>query len=295
MSAPTSAPPAVLDTEPQANLDHLAEATTATATQVFAMVAERYLAFRRVYYHEEQPSLATIPPAHAGIHQGDIARAAESTLRLVPKVVKSVPLLGGFLVHLEQVANLHSITERERTALHNLTMTFLHGVTDGIQPWLVTWLLASAQHLSKVSETDYYLRYPWDGLLYLQPKALAAFESALRTGDVAAIERAIEHLGQRLVDTLRDPISAQPELAFTGPDAERRRRVFHLKTTLALALGAYLIADEVHGLLHPPEPAQERLSVLEPLPAGAMAPVAATAHAESVNATLWTARNHTND
>jgi hypothetical protein len=275
--------------------ERLVSQTIVFARPMFAAVAEAYLQFRRVYYHEHQPSLATIPPAHAGIHQAELARVAESTLRVLPKVVKSFPILGSFLDHLQEVANLHSITERERTALHNMTITFLHGIKDGIQSWYVEWLLASAHRLSDVTDAHYYLTYPWDALLYLPPTALALLDTAVRTDNTPAIEHEIEQLASRLIKVLRDPIGTQPELAFTGPDGERHKRVFHLKTAVALALGAYLVADEVHTSLHPPTKATALGSVLAPLPADTVPIVASHAPAESTMGTLWTPSSPTSD
>jgi hypothetical protein len=241
--------------------------TTAFAAQVSAEVAEQYLAFRREYYHEEQPSLETVPPSHTEIHQAEIARLAESTLRVLPQALKSLPVLGGLLDHLEQVANIHSLSERDRTALHNMTMCFLYGMQGGIQPWYVEWLLASAHNLSRLANPEYYMEYPWDALLFKDPEALAQFDAAVAAGDTAVLEGEIDALAGTLVQVLRDPISTQVDLAFTGPDAEERRRVFNLKTTAAIAIGALLVAEEARLLFQPHESRQKPHSVLAPLPA----------------------------
>jgi hypothetical protein len=247
------------------NPSELVEQTREFAARIYEAVAAQYLRFRQEFYHEAEPSLATVPPAHAEIRQAEVARLAESILRLVPQAIKSIPLVGGFLDHLEQVADIHSISEDERTALHNMTLAFLHGINGGIQPWYVEWLLASAHNLSQVRHAEYYMEYPWDGLLYMPPAALAAFDEAVRTGDIEAIKREIDHLGGRLIEVLRDPVHTQPELAFTGPDSERRRFLFNLRTAAALALLTYLIAEEVRSLTRPrragPPP-----SALAPLP-----------------------------
>lgn len=248
VSSPSSAPHTVV-TAP--HLSELADQTRAFADQTFEAVAQEYLAFRREYYHEAEPSLATLPQAHAEIRKSEVALLAESMLRLAPQAVKSIPLVGSFVTHLRQVADMHSIAEDERAALHNLAMGFLHGVRGGIQPWYVEWLLASAHNLSQISDLDYYLEFPFDGLLYRDPAALATFDAAVRQGDTAAIRREIERMAAKLIEALRDPVGVQPLLAFTGPDGERRHVVFNLQTTAALALMAYLIATEVRLLSNP--------------------------------------------
>ncbi len=248
------------------NPQQVVEQTRASAAQVSAAVAAAYLEFRRVYYHEAHPTLDSVPNAHAEIQRAELAQLADSALRLVPQVVKSVPLIGGFLKHLEQVANIHSMSERERTALHNMTMSFLHGIRGGIQPWYVEWFLASAHNLSGVTHAEYFMTFPWDALLYRDPRALDAFDTAVRGGDIGAVEREIAQLGQRLIAVLRDPIGVQYELAFTGPEAERRKLVFRLKTAAALALVAYLVVEETRALIHPRREADAPRSALAPLP-----------------------------
>ena len=247
------------------NPTELVEQTRVFADSVFKAVASQYLEFRRDFYHEAQPDLATLPQAHAEVRKAELAMLAESTLRLVPQAIKSIPLIGGFLEHLQAVADMHSISEDERTALHNLAIGFLHGIRGGIQPWYVEWLLASAHNLSRIRNLDYYLEYPFDGLLYRDPASLSAFDTAVRTGDVAGIRREIEHLAARLIETLRDPVRTQPLLAFSGPDGAHRRFIFNLKTAAGLALVAYLITAEVRLLVHPRQAAVPR-SALAPLP-----------------------------
>lgn len=247
------------------NPSELVEQTQAFAAQVFKTVASEYLAFRREYYHEAQPSLATIPQANAEIRKSELALLAESTLRLVPHAIKGIPVVGGALEHLQQVADMHSISEDERTALHNLAIGFLHGLRGGIQPWYVEWMLASAHNLSRINNLDYYLEFPFDGLLYRDPTALAAFDAAVRGGNIPALRREIEHTAARLIEVLRDPVRAQPLLAFTGPNGEHRRLMFNLRTAAGLALMAYLITAEVRLLIHPRQAATPR-SVVAPLP-----------------------------
>ncbi len=77
-----------------------------------------------------------------------------------PPAVKSLPIVGGLIEHLKNVANLHSISERERTALHNLATVVLDGLTDGIQPWCIAWRLEMARRLSNVPDGEYYLTFP---------------------------------------------------------------------------------------------------------------------------------------
>ena len=243
----------------------LAEQTRTFANQTFNAVASAYLAFRREYYHEANPSLATLPPAHAEIRKSELALLIENVLRLTPQVVKSIPLVGGFLKHLQRVADMHSIAEEERTALHNLTIGFLHGIQGGIQPWYVEWLRASAHNLSQISNQDYYLEFPFDGLLYHDSASLAAFDAAARGGDVKALQREFERLAARLIEALRDPVGVQPRLAFTGSDSDHRRFIFDLKTAAALGLLAYLIAVEVRVLTSPRHEVTPR-SALAPLP-----------------------------
>lgn len=263
VTSPTSAPLAPPVTP---NLSELVERTHAFADKTFEAVAREYLAFRREYYHEAQPSLATLPQAHAEIRKSELALLAESTLRLVPQAVKSIPVVGSFVTHLRHVADLHSISEDERTALHTLAIGFLHGIRGGIQPWYVEWLLNSAHNLSQISDHDYYLQFPFDGLLYRDPESLAAFDAAVRHGDVAALQREFERMATKLIEVLRDPMGSQPVLAFTGPDSDHRRLVFNLETTAALALLAYLIAAEARLLIRPREAPSQR-SVQAPLPA----------------------------
>lgn len=252
--------------EAQKTLTDLASHTRAFAGQVYEDVAERYLQFRREYYLEDHPSLDTLPPQHAEVHRAELALLAEQTLRLVPAAVKSAPVVGGLLGHLERVADIHSISEVERTALHNVTMTFLHGTRDGIQPWYAQWLLASARNIAGVTDTDYFMEFPWDACFYMPPDDLAAYDRAIRTADITGIEAEIRRVADKLCLALKEPIDTQVAFAFTGPNADRRREQFQLKTAAALALGAVLIGEEARLLLRPHLPVQSLRSVLAPLP-----------------------------
>lgn len=241
--------------------------TREVAAQLYAMVSERYLAFRREYYRESDPSLDTLPHPHSEIHQAELARVSESTLRLLPPAIKSLPVLGGLIQHLEQVADLHSISEGERTGLHNLAMTFLHGVEGGIQPWFVTWMASAAKRLSTEASPDYFMDFPWDGLMYRSPAAVAELERAIATSDVPVIVSEVTTFGDHLARALADPIHVQPDLAFTGPDADHRRVALHFKTAVALALVAYLIVAQARNLLHPPHPVAAPKSLRPAFPA----------------------------
>jgi hypothetical protein len=247
-------------------LERLPAQTHEWAQQASARVAERYLAFRRTYYHEANPTLETTPPAHAEIHQAEVARLADNTLRLLPQAVWAVPVLGALLEQLRQVANIHSMSERERCMLHNLTMTFLHGVRGGIQPWYAAWLLASARGLHAQQAESYFMQYPWDALLYQDADQLHEFEAAMAQGDATGIEHVLDGLAAKLIHALDDPVGAQPDLAFTGPDGERRRLVFRLKTSTALALGAYFVVEEARVLLRPHAATPAHESAVAPLP-----------------------------
>ena len=248
------------------NRDRLAEETRTAAARLYDAVAAAYLDFRRAYYHEEQPSLATTPPAHDEVHKAEIALLAESTLRLVPAPVRVLPVVGGLVDHLQRVSDLNSIAETERTALHNMTMAFLYGMKNGIQPWYVDWALASARRLARVEHGEYFTTYPWDACLYMTEDDLARFERAIHADKRGGIEQVMQEIADRLITALRNPIEAQFEFAFTGPDAEHRRTTYRLKTAAVIALGAYLVTEEVRTLLHPRERPGVSPSVLAPLP-----------------------------
>jgi len=245
-----------------------------------AAVVRAYLAFRREFYHEAQPDLTHAPSPHAEIRDAELAGIARSVLRLVPQAVHSVPVLGGFLEHLEQVADIHSISEQERSELHNLTMLFLHGTDGGIQPWYPAWLLTSAESLASVDVSEYYFDHPWDGLLYRSPQDLQAFAAAVRNGDASAMSREMERLAAGLVNVLNEPVKMHSTLAFSGPNADQRRALFQLKTTAALGLGAYLIVNQFQQSLHPrpPKGARSQLSRLAPVPAEMDASVLCNGH-----------------
>lgn len=234
-----------------------------------ATVVRAYLAFRREYYHEAQPDLRHAPSPHAEIRDAELAGIARSVLRLMPQSVHSIPVLGGFFEHLEQVADIHSISEQERSELHTITMLFLHGTEERIQPWYAAWLVASAENLVTADVSEYYFEHPWDGLFYRSPQELQSFAAAVRGRDTKSITGEIKRLASGLVSALRDPVKMHSELAFSGPNAERRRALFQLKTTAALALGAYLIVNQFQERLHPrpDKGARSKHSRLAPIPA----------------------------
>ncbi len=249
------------------NPNELARDSEAFAATAYADVASNYLDFRRKIYHEERPSLTTNPPTNPQLARSELALFADNALRLLPQTVKSTPILGGLLEHLEQVADLHSLSAAKCNMLHNMAMATLYGVTDGLQAWYVEWALASAHRLSHVEQETYFFAYPWDACLYKSPSELAAFDTALRTGDSAQIKRQVAQIGDRLVAAFRDPVGVQAQYAFTGAESEWRKMVFHLKTGAALMLAAYLVTDEARALLHPRQVKPVPTSVLAPLPA----------------------------
>lgn len=265
MSTPIAAT-AQSSVDPLPNGDQLAARRHAFAMNLYDAVAAEYLQFRRTHYHAEQPSLAATPVASTEVHKAEVALLAENTLKVLPNAVKTRPVISGIIEHLQQVADLNSISEAERSTLHNMTMAFLYGMKDGVQPWYVQWTLASAQHLTSLWNTSYFMSYPWDECLYKAPDALAQFELAVRNGDVAGIEQAMQEIAERLITALRDPVEAQFEFAFTGPDAERRRTTFRLKTAATIALGAYFVTEEVRTLLQPRAAYTTPPSALAPLP-----------------------------
>lgn len=244
----------------------VAHVTRDRVAELHAAVAQQYLDFRREYYHEDTPDLARPPFPHAEIRQGELAGVARGVLRLVPQAMRSLPVLGGFLEHLEQVADMHSISEQERAELHTMSMLFLDGVQGRMQTWYIEWLLASARNLAQVEATDYYLDHPWDALLYHSPAELRRFEAAVRAADRVALEGELERLATGLIKALKDPIGMHVELAFTRPKADRQKLAFQLKTTAALALGAYLIVEQVQQQVHPHRSAQGAHSRLAPVP-----------------------------
>jgi hypothetical protein len=172
------------------------------AATLFTQVAEAYLAFRHEHYREDHPVLTSPPPLHAEVRHNELAVLAENTLRLVTPAVKSLPILGGLLEHLEEVVNIHTITEVERTDLHNLTVTFLYRIQGGIQPWFIEWCLTSARHLAQVSDEHYFMRFPWDACLYLDGQELAELEAAVREDDGKEIERFVRKIADQLTEVL---------------------------------------------------------------------------------------------
>ncbi len=233
---------------------------------MYQAVGNQYLAFRREYFRDPHASLATEPPPHPAPHQTETAKLAENALKVVPHEVRSVPIIGDLITHLQRVIDIHTLTENELLTLHNVAMIFLYGTRDGLQPWYVEYLLDAAHKLSNVTDLDYFITYPWHGLFYLPPEPLSAFDTAVRTGDVAGIERAVSHTAAQLITALKDPFKAQEDLAFAGEGGERRKTVFTLKTTAALAIGAYLAIETVRSLVGPHHAAEPPKPVIETIP-----------------------------
>ena len=263
-AAPT--PDAVMEAATVPDPKELALDSESFAATAYAEVAATYLEFRRKIFHEDRPSLTTNPPADPQLERSELALLADNTLRLLPQAVKSAPILGGLLEHLEQVADMHSLTAAKCLMLNNMAMTLLHGVTDGLQGWYVEWALASAHHLSQVDPDSYFFAFPWDACLYKSENDLARFDTAVRTGDSGEIKRQVAQIGDRLITALRDPVRAQTQFAFTGAESEWRKMVFHLKTSAALMMAGYLVSDEARALLHPRQVKPAPTSVLAPLP-----------------------------
>lgn len=248
------------------NPDELTGRTHDFAQRIGEAIAEPYLAFRRNYYHETAPSLATEPPPDSSVQRTETATLAQRALQVFPRELHMVPVMRELLDHLQWVVDLHSITAGERRAIHNLTMTVLRGLQGGVQPWLVEWMLFAAHRLQSATDARYYMTYPWQALLYRAPHELAAFDQAMRAGDVTALAGEVERLAGQLIEVLHNPLAAQPKLIFTGPDGERRKLMYELKTSAALALGAYLAVDAVRGFLHHDQLPTTLPSVLHELP-----------------------------
>jgi hypothetical protein len=234
-----------------ANPAFLAQQTQTVAAQLYQTIGNHYLEFRRVYFHDTNPSLATEPPAHPEPHQTETAKLAENALKVVPSNVQSLPIIGDLVVHLQRVVNIHTLTENELLTLHNVTMIYLYGVRDGIQGWYVDYLLDAADKLQHETNPDYYIEYPWHGLFYLPPDETAAFSLAVQQGDITAISNQVQQLGNRLSAALQNPFKAQEDLAFSGEDGERHKMIFTLKTTAGLAIGAYLAIETVRAVVGP--------------------------------------------
>ncbi|MGO8950456.1 MAG: hypothetical protein ACLQUY_22910 [Ktedonobacterales bacterium] len=262
-----SALAATVDAAPTVgNSAALAHVTEAFAAEVYAKVTTSYLEFRRQIYHEELPSVATDPPQHAQVPRGGLALLAFNTSRLMPASVRTAPILGGLLEHLEEVADLHSLSDAKCLALSKLSLTLLAGVRGGLQSWYVEWALATARNLSHVDQSDYFFTFPWDACLYKSPDDLVKFETAVRDGDCGEIERQVAQIGDRLITALRDPMAVQSRYAFIGEESEWRKVIFDLKTSAALMLGAYLVSEEARALLRPRQVKPAPVLAEAPLP-----------------------------
>lgn len=248
------------------NPQQLYAQTQNSAARMYTAVAHQYLQFRSVYFGETNPSLATTPPLTDAIQQTEPGKIADRGLHLMPHAVRELPLVRELMDHLQWEVDIHTLTSRERTALHNLAMVFLYGTDGGIQAWYVDWLLDQMHRIEGVTHPKYYLAYPWQGLLYRSPHDLTTFDNAVQTGNVPEIEHHVEHYAGQLIMVLRDPLATQPKLAFSGAHGEERHMLFTLKTSAAIALGAYLAVEAVRDLMghhHTHEPPQ---SVLAPFP-----------------------------
>ena len=234
-----------------ANPAQLVTESRAMADQLYSAVSTTYLQFRQTYFNEAEPSLANDPPLHPPAHQSETARLAQGALKVIPVAVRAVPLIGDLAQHLQRVVEIHTLTEKELLSLHNITMVFLYGVREGIQPWYAAYLDDSAHQLLEATHPDYFLAFPFHGLFYQTPEALVKLDIALRQGDVAFIEQHMQQLAQQLITVLHDPFKGQENLSFAGPDGERRKVVFNLKTTAGLAIGSYLGIEAVRSFISP--------------------------------------------
>lgn len=256
---PAAQPPA--PTNLVANPEQLVAESRPVAQQLYNSVSTTYLQFRREYFKESDPSLAGDPPLHPPSHQSEQARLAEGALRVIPGIVHNVSVLGDLVTHLQRVVEIHTLTEEELLSLHNITMVFLYGVRDGIQPWYMSYLDNSAHQLLEATHPDYFLHFPFHGVFYQTPEELVKLDIALRQGDIPRMEQYVQHIADHLITLLQDPFKGQENLSFAGPDGDRRRTVFNLKTTAGLAIGAYLGIETVrafmspHQELPPPQPA----------------------------------------
>lgn len=240
--------------------------TRDSAARFYAAVADQYLVFRRDYFHDTQPSLATDPPRTDAVQQSETGKIADRALRVVPHAVRDLPLIRELMDHLQWEVDIHTLTSRERIDLHNITMVFLYGTDGGIQPWYVEWLVEQMHRIQGVTHPKYYLAFPWHGLLYRSNAELQAIDTSVQKGDVFEIERWLEHYAAQLVDVLKDPLRSQPKLAFSGPHAEERKMLFNLKTSAAIALGAYLAVEAARDLLGARHTTTPPESMLGPLP-----------------------------
>jgi hypothetical protein len=245
----------------------LVEQTRDAAARLYTAVAQQYLTFRRDYFHEPEPTLATPPPQSDAVQQTESGKIADRALRLMPHAVRDLPLIRELMDHLQWEVDIHTLTSRERISLHNIVLVFLYGTDGGIQPWFVEWLNQQMHSIQSVTHSKYYLAYPWHGLLYRTPDELRAFDTAVSQENILEIEREMERYAGQLITVLRDPLHTQPKLAFSGPHAEERRILFNLKTSAAVALGAYLAVEAVRDLFgqhHEPEAPDSAVAMFTP-------------------------------
>ncbi|MBA3826344.1 MAG: hypothetical protein H0X24_20895 [Ktedonobacterales bacterium] len=245
----------------------LLTATRPLASQLYGDISTDYLQFRRTYFREQNPTLATEPPLHPSPHHDETARLAETALKAIPGVVQSVPLLGDIYGHLHRVVNIHTLTENELLMLHNVTMVFLYGTRDGLQAWYVEYLNNTAHQLADVKHGEYYIEFPFHGLFYIPPEDLVKFDIAIKQGDPARIAAYVQNLAEHLATALRDPFHGQEHFSFAGPDGDRHRTIFNLKTTAGLAIGGYLALEAVRSLVSPHTasgPAQPAIHLVPP-------------------------------
>jgi hypothetical protein len=248
------------------DLSNLAERTHADIQKTYETVLKEYLNYRHVHYHEKNPSIETDPTPVNTVHRGGIVPLAENALKIIPQDIRNIPVIGGLLVHLEDVIDLNTFAEDERRGFHDLTVVYLLGIQDGIQPSFVQWYLDMARKLQQPVHPRYYFAYPWEGLLYLNPEKFIAFSKAIQTGDASTIKNQIIDLGNRIIDTLRDPMKAQSTLAFSGPNEQARRRNFHMKTTTAVVVGTVVAFGVARAVIQRNPSSNPGPSIMTPIP-----------------------------
>lgn len=202
----------------------LAQQTQAFADQLYQSVGDQYLEFRRTYFHDANASLATEPPPHPAAHQTETAKLAGEALKVIPSGAQSLPVIGDLLTHLHRVVDIHSLTEDELLTLHNVAMIFLYGIRGGVQGWYVDYLLDSAHQLQHVSNTEYFITYPWHGLFYLPQKETADFDAAVQQYNVAAIQNHVQEFAGKLVNALQHPLRRKKSWPSRAKAARGARR-----------------------------------------------------------------------
>src|SRR5207302_4209553 len=112
------------------NRAQLAGQTRDFAARIRAAVLDVYLEFRRTYYHESDPSVEVQPPHSNEVKRNERAVIAHEMLRalqLLPREIQAIVLIRDLLDQLQWETDIHTLTENERSTLHNIAHIFLHG------------------------------------------------------------------------------------------------------------------------------------------------------------------------